>query len=212
MKQTLVILLIILNGCFAGQRIYSQQYSLIGSDICSDGTHSTHIGLSDSDPAKFYALYRDGKFLEVKSQNSEKKPNALDFGSYSESGKYTVIEFSRTNLDFNKPENGRKINGNVSINKLPVAYVPKKLEVRSGAPLNYQPKANVEGCTFKWTARLDAGAATGFKKSGAGMIADTILLQGQKPACVIYSITPYSPEYLGTCMGNIQELVVWIKP
>lgn len=212
MKQTLLMLLVTLGGCLAGQRIYSQQYSLIGTDICSDGSQSTHISLSDSDPALFYALYRDGQFLEVKSHNSGKTPNLLDFGSYSNPGKYTVIEFSRTNMDFKKPENGRKIKGSVSINSIPVIYVPKKLEVRSGSPLNCQPKASVEGCTFKWTTRLDAGTAAGFRKSGEGMITDTIVLKGTQPACVIYLITPYSPEYLGSCMGNSQELVVWIKP
>ena len=71
-KQTLAILLVIFVGSFTGQRIFSQEYLLIGSDICSDGSQSTHISLSDSDPANFYALYRDGQFLEVKSLNSEK--------------------------------------------------------------------------------------------------------------------------------------------
>jgi hypothetical protein len=212
MKQTLLMVVVILGGCFTGQRIYSQQYLLIGSDICSDGSQSTHIGLSDSDPAKFYALYRDSNFLEVKSHNTGKTPNVLEFGNYSEPGKYTVVEFPRTNTDFAKPEKGRKISGSVSINSLPVAYVPAKLDVRSGTPLNFQPKASVEGCTYKWTAYLKEGAATGFKKNGAGTITDTILLQGKQPACVIYLITPYSPEYLGSCMGNSKELVVWIKP
>lgn len=212
MKQTFTFLLVILCSCLSGQRIYSQHYSLIGSDICSDGSQSTHISLSDSDPAKFYALYRDSELFEVKKHNSKKTPNVLDFDSYSEPGKYTVVEFSGTNPDFEKPGNGRKISGSVSIYRLPFVYVPKKLEARSGSPLNYQPKASIDGCTFKWTTRLDAGTATGFRKNGTGMITDTIVLKGTQHACVIYLITPYSPEYLGSCMGNSQELVVWIKP
>jgi hypothetical protein len=213
MKQTLTILLFILGSSLLSQRIWSQQYKLIGADICSDGSQSTHISLSDSDPVKFYALYRDGRFLEVKSHKSGTTPNNIDFGNYSETGKYTVIEFSRENLDFEKPEKGRKISGSVSINSVPILYVPKKLEARSGSPLNCQPKASVNGCTYKWTARLDAGAATGFRKSGEGiMITDTLILQGKQTATVVYTITPYSPEYLGSCMGNSQELVVWIKP
>jgi hypothetical protein len=213
MKQTLAILLLILGSCLLSQISYSQQYTLIGTSICSDGSQSTHVGLSDSDPAKMYALYRDGHFIEVKSYNSGKKPNLLDFGNYSEPGKYTVVEFSGANPDFKKSENGRKISGSVSINRIPVLNVPKKFETTSGKPLNYQPKASVNGCTFKWTARLDAGAATGFKKNGSGiMITDTIVLQGKQPACVIYTLTPYSPEYLGSCVGNSQELVIWIKP
>jgi hypothetical protein len=213
MKQTLTILLFILGSCLLSQRIYSQQYKLIGSDICSDGTQSTHISLSDSDPLKFYALYRDGELTEVKKHNSKKTPNVLDFGNYSEPGKYTAVEFSGANPEFEKPEKGRKINGSVNINKVPVLYVAKKFETRSGSPLNYQPKASIEGCTFKWTARLDAGNATGFKKSGAGlMITDTIVVQGKQLASVVYTIIPYSPDHLGSCMGNNQELVVWIKP
>ena len=212
MKQTLLMVLVFLGGCLACQRIYSQQYTVVGTDICSDGTRTTHIGLSDSDPAKFYALYHDGEFLAVKRMNTKKTPNTLDFGSFSDAGKYTVVEFAKANPDFEKPESGKRINGSVSINAVPVLSVSKKLEVSSGNPLKYMPQANTPGCTYKWTTRLDAGKAKGFRERGEGMITDTIFVQGNQPACVVYLITPFSPEQLGSCMGKSQELVVWIKP
>ena len=204
--------LFLLTGLFTGRNLHAQEYLVTGTDLCTDGSQSTKIGLSDSDTGKIYTLYHDGKFIGLKSVNLGKAPNIIDFGSFQEPGKYTVVEFTRENLDFKHPEKGRKIRGTISINKLPVQYVPQKLEFKSGTPLNYQPRADIEGCTFKWTARLTKGKATGYKKSGEGMITDKPELQGTEPACVTYSITPISPAQLGSCMGNPLELVVWILP
>jgi hypothetical protein len=213
MKQTLLIFNLLLIILFFTHPSYSQEYKIIGSDICSDGSHSANISLSDSDPGKLYALYRDGELLEVRSVNTGKTPNLLAFGNYSDFGKYTVVEFNtQAGTDFKDPGNGRKIPGGISIYRQPEVYISKKIEVRSGTPVNFQPKGSMQGSIFRWTARLEKGKAEGYNKSGEGIINDKIELQGNEPACIIYAITPYGPDELGGCKGNTRELIVWINP
>jgi hypothetical protein len=213
MKQTLLIFYLILIIRFFTLPAYSQEYKIIGSDICSDGSQSANIILSDSDPGKLYALYRNGELLEVRSANTGKTPNLLAFGNYSDFGKYTVVEFNTTTgINFKDPANGRELPGSINIYKKPDVLISKKLEIRSGTPLNFQPRGTVNGSIFRWTARTDKGKAEGFSKTGEGIITDKINLLGADPACIIYAITPYGPDELGGCKGNTRELIVWVKP
>jgi hypothetical protein len=211
MISRVILIIFIVAGSIPGHGVHAQQYFLTGTDLCSNGAQSTSIGLSDSDPSKMYALYRDDQLLAVRTINTAKVPNPLDFGKFSETGKYTVVEFPEGNLDYRHPEKGRKINGMISINSIPVLDVPEKMEIKSGVQFSYQPHANIDGCRYKWTTRLESGKTTGYVKSGEGMIADKIVLTGNKPVRIIYLITPFSPGNLGSCMGNTCELTVWIR-
>jgi hypothetical protein len=211
MISRIILIIFIIAGIFPGHHLQAQQYFLTGTDLCSNGSQSTNIGLTDSDPAKMYAIYRDDQLLAVRTINTAKSPNPLDFGQFSEPGKYTVVEFTEGNPDYKHPEKGRSISGTISINSIPVLDVPEKMEIKSGDPYKYQPHANINGCRFKWTTRLESGKAGGYIKSGEGMIADKVVLTGNKPVCIIYLITPFSPANLGSCMGNTTELTVWIR-
>lgn len=208
----LISMILIIAGYAAGCDLHAQQHLITGTDLCSDGAQSTNIGLADSDPSKMYAIYRDGQFLAVRTINDSKSPNPLDFGAFSETGKYTIVEFSNDNADFRHPEKGRTIQGAISIYKKPVMEVPQKVEIKSGELFTFQPVADIRGCSFRWTARLKSGKAAGFKKSGEGMVSDSIVLHDSNPVSMSYLITPYSPEHLGTCTGNTVEMTVWIIP
>jgi hypothetical protein len=212
MLRGVVLTLVVAAGMFAGKGLTAQEIYVTGTDLCSDGTQSTRIGLNDSDPAKMYAIYRDGKFTGVRSVNTERKPNPLDFGEFSETGKYTVVEFPMANLDIHHPEKGRALKGSVTINRMPDVKLPDQLEVKSGQALNFTPRVTIEGCTFTWTSRPGSGKVTGNKKSGNGPLTDTLLLQEATAASVIYTITPVSPAHLGSCKGTPRELVVRILP
>jgi hypothetical protein len=213
MKQTLLIFYLILIIRIFTFPAYSQEYKIIGSDICSDGSQSANISLSDSDPGKLYALYRNGELLEVRSANTGKTPNLLAFSNYSDFGKYTVVEFKTTaGINFKDPGNGRELPGSLNIYKKPDVLISKKIEIRSGMSLSFQPHGTVNGTIFRWTAHIEKGQAEGFSKTGEGIITDKINLQGNEPACIIYAITPYGPDELGVCMGNARELIVWVKP
>jgi hypothetical protein len=63
-------------------------YSVLGSDICSDGTTSTEIRLSDSDLGVDYYVLLDGAPHDGPISGSG---NPLDLGNYSDPGQYTVV-------------------------------------------------------------------------------------------------------------------------
>ena len=212
MKRALLILLLLYFLSPRLQPLMAQKITLVGSNICSDGTQSVSIGLSDSDPKKVYALYRDDQMIQVRSINTETSPNPLNFGNMSQPGTYTVSEFAGGSNDYSKASSGKIIKGSVSIFGIPVLTVPKKLEIKSGSAISFQPKADKEGCIYNWTARIDKGKVKGFKKTGEGMITDKPELEGSEPACIIYSITPMRSSREGACVGNTVDLIVWIMP
>ena len=212
MKHTLLKFLFIVICCFTNLGIYCQQYSLIGTDICSDGSQTTTISLSGFDPQKMYAIYRDGKFIKAIYPETTEGKDRGTFGSFKNYGTYTAVEFLRSGNP-GDPESGKKINGSVTIFRKPKISLPEKLEIKSGNALKFQPQTDLEGCTFKWNAKLESGKAVGFHKTGQGLICDTLTLQNKNKdtaACIIYSITPISPGRLGSCTGQAVDLIVWI--
>jgi hypothetical protein len=209
MKQLLFILIFLVSLSLHGIELLAQQRSVVGSSICSDGNRTTTISVAAPDPQKIYSLFLDGGFIASRypTKTAESKP--IDFGSFKDFGTYTVVEFIKTGIP-DQPETGKKINGSVSIFREPKVLIPEKLKIKSGTPVNFQPHSDVPGCTFKWTAKLESGKATGFHKMGEGNISDTLTLVNNDSSCVIYLITPYSPESMGSCAGQPKELRILI--
>jgi hypothetical protein len=209
MKQGLLILILLFSISLHGVELLAQQRSVVGSSICSDGNQTTTISLAAPDPQKIYSLFLDGGFIASKYPTKTTDSKPIDFGSFKDFGTYTVVEFIKTGIP-DQPETGKKINGSVSIFRQPIVLVPDKVNIKSGKAVSVQPRADIAGCTIKWIAKLETGKLTGFQKMGEGNISDTLTLMNNDPACVIYSITAYSSEKMGSCAGQPKEFRVWI--
>jgi len=191
---------------------YGQSYQLTGADLCSDGSQSTTISLSDSDPAKYYALFRDNQLLAIQQCASGTSPNQILFGNFSEPGVYTAAEFNSFKSDVT-PSDGKAIAGQVRINRVPLIYITNKpLVAKSGERFLYQPISSIKESEFTWTAKVVEGKPAKFDKNGKGLIDLTFALTDGKPAKVIFSITPIAPSSSGGCMGDPGDLTVIINP
>ncbi len=198
--------LFVMSGANA-QNIY-----LTGTDICTDGTQSTEIGITDSDPAKHYALFRDGIQLMMFQQYSDQDTNPITFGTFSEPGIYRVYQFERHGSNMN-PNDGIAIGDQVHIKPMPVMFIPDEpITTQSGNTFNYEPKADIRDATFTWTATVAGGKVKKFNNRGRGDISMKLELDGDKPSQVVFSITPIAPDHLGGCMGHTRDLIVNIEP
>ncbi len=191
----------------------AQSIYLTGTDICTDGTQSTEIGITDSDPDAFYALFRDGERISLRQHNSGTTPNPISFGEFAHPGFYTVVEFSDYTKDLKNPNDGIQIAGHVHIKQIPELFIQREpLVVKSGEVFKYEPKADLNNTSFIWTASVDKGKVVKFDDRGKGTIEMKFTLKDEKTAQVVFSITPVAPDDLGGCIGKSQELVVFISP
>lgn len=203
--------LIILSG--SGIKLSGQNVRLIGTDICSDGYNSsTLLTLTNTNPDKIYALFRDGQHLSARQYNPGTASAALDLGEYSEPGVYIVVEFEQS--AFNQkhdPQQGSKVPGQVTISREPEIFIrkqDKEREIASGALFNYTPEADMDDVDFYWEASVTRGELTDFEKEGSGDISLTPKLAGADPAEIMFSVTPVAPDYKGGCTGRTIQLKV----
>jgi hypothetical protein len=188
-----------------------QIVDITGTDICADGVQSTSVGVSGVKSGAFYALYRNNELVQVRNLASNSKDQSLSYGIFKEIGVYTVAAFEKPVADF-PVKSGNPVKGSVKISAIPVLVKPDTLKIKSGEAVNYMPKADIEGTTFSWTANIKYGTATGFSKKGSEAIDDLIKLGDGSPACIVYTITPYSSPYSGSCMGATRDLIVIVNP
>lgn len=198
--------------CTLSGQVFSQNITLIGSDICTDGTISTEIGLSDTDPNAFYALFCNEQRVSLRQLNSGRKPNPISFGEFAQPGVYTVVQFSANSNDFKNPANGKLISGKIHIKPIPKIFLQDKpIQVKSGEIFSYTPKSDINDANFIWSATVAEGKLKRFDANGKGHIALPLINTGDKPAKVLFSITPVAPDYLGGCTGTVQQLIVLIE-
>jgi hypothetical protein len=188
-----------------------QIVEITGTNICADGTQSTLIGISGIKSGTFYALYRNNELVQVRSLAVNSSEQSLSYGTFKEIGVYTASAFDKPVADF-PAKSGNPVKGTVKISAIPVLVKPDTLKIKSGEAVNYIPKADIEGTTFSWTANLKYGMAAGFSKKGSEAIDDLIKLGDGSPACIVYTITPYSSPYSGSCMGTTRDLIVIVNP
>lgn len=207
MKRTIALLttLLILTGISV-----KGQYSIIGSNICADGNQTTRITLTDYGPSNLYALFKDGQLMEAKQM--AKDAGSLYFSNVQEVGEYKVYEFSSNNASSLDPANGNELGGSVSVYPVPYLEQPNPITLKSGASLNFMPKANIPGTTVNWFAKKVSGQVEGFTKNGNGPVEDTLTNKGTVKACIIYTLFPQGPAEKGGCQGEAIELKVWVLP
>ncbi len=101
----------------------------------------------------------------------------------------------------------------VQMNPFPILTTPQPIAICSGNSVNFHPKSNVGGTTYKWTASVTSGTVTGFSPSGSGNINDVLSLPAGSitQAKVTYKITPYGPAP-SSCPGAPKNLVVTVYP
>ncbi|MCX6276981.1 MAG: hypothetical protein NT004_02645 [Bacteroidetes bacterium] len=191
--------------------IFAQVGDLTGSDICGDGRQTTSIGISGADAGKYYALYRNDKLFQVRQSNVEEKDNVLSFGNFKETGYYTAVAFENPVKGF-PSRRGKPVNGKITIYPVPTLIMGDTLKIKSGETIHYVPRADLQGTVFTWSAFLKYGKASGFSKTGSSTIGDTIQVEDDRPACIIYSITPHGADHIVSCNGDARDLVVIIRP
>ena len=140
------LMLIMTLFWFVSMGIYAQVGEMTGSDICGDGHQTTTIGVSGIDPAKYYALYHDGEMLQVRQSSIESKDQGLTFGTFKETGSYTVVVFDNVVKGF-PPKLGKPVKRKITISKMPVLFMGDTLKIKSGEVLNYIPRADLQGAT-----------------------------------------------------------------
>jgi hypothetical protein len=209
LKKTIFLMLIL--SCGVGFNVLAQVEDLMGSDICADGQQSTTIGIAGSSEKKYYALYRNDELFQVRQSGVTGKNQMLSFGTFKEVGTYTAASFEEVKEGF-PAKLGTPVKGKITISPVPVMYMGDTLKIKSGDIFNYAPRADLPGTTFTWTTSVVKGKVSGLGKKGNNAINDTILLNDNNNACIIYSITPHSPDQFGSCSGLTRDLVVIIKP
>jgi hypothetical protein len=210
LKSKLIIFFLLL---IIANVVWSQNIRLTGTDICSDGTLTTEIRLSDADPDAFYALFCDEQRLSLRQISSGIKPNPINFGEFSQPGVYTVVQYPNNSNDMNNPNKGTLISGKVHIKPVPKIFIPNEpMQVKSGETFIYRPKADMSDATFTWTASVAEGKLKKFETNGNGNIALNFEIIGEKSAKVIFSITPVAPDFKGGCMGTTHDLTLWVLP
>ena len=192
-------------------QIYAQTGELTGSVICGDGVQKTDIGITGIDPHVYYVLYHNGEMVQMRKSAGAGSDKSMTFGTFKDGGEYTAVGFTRV-VDGFPPKMGKAVKGKIRISTVPVLMIGDTLRIKSGEALSYQPKADLSDATFSWSATLKSGKVAGFVKKGDQTIHDVIRLQDNSPACLVYSITPYSAQHSGSCMGTTRELFVIIKP
>jgi hypothetical protein len=191
-----------------GQNIY-----LTGTDICTDGTQSTEIGITDAKPDVYYALFRDGERISLRQLNSEASPNPISFGDFSQPGKYTVIEYDDYNSDLRSPNEGRQVTGQINIKPMPVLLIKDDpIIIKSGETFSYEPRADLKDVLFTWTAGVVEGKIKKIDDRGKGEISVMLEVIDEKPAKVIFSITPVAEDHIGGCIGSTRDLIINIEP
>ena len=194
-----------------GIGIYAQVGELTGSNICNDGRQTTNIGISGFDPGKYYALYRNDEMLQVRQSSVEVKDQGFTFGTFKETGSYMAVAFDHVVKGF-PARLGKPVKGKITISPVPVLFMGDTLKIKSGEVLNYAPRADVQEASFTWSAYVKSGNASGYHKQGSGAIHDTLRAAGDRPACVIYAITPHSADHIVSCNGDPRDLVIVIRP
>lgn len=178
------------------------QFSIIGENVCTDGSQTTEIGLSDSRGGVFYVLFRNNKSVSfVSRQNS----GIITFGKFSEPGIYEVVEIEKLQSAHPSKSEGALQKGRVIIEEMPRLINVKPIEIISGDRLSFIPNTSVPGSRVKWTCKLASGQVTGFSKSGEGAIIDQLVLKNEAEAELVYMLTPISP---GSCFGKTVELKI----
>jgi hypothetical protein len=207
-KATVTLILVLFSISWAN----AQSIFLTGTDICTDGTQSTEIGITDSDPTKHYALFRDGLQLMMFQQHSDQETNPITFGTFSEPGIYRVFQFDRHGSNMN-PNNGIAIGEKIHIKPMPVLLVSDEpITTQSGMFFTYEPKSDIRDASYSWTATVTRGKMKKFTDRGRGDINQKLELEGEKPAQIVFSITPVAPDHLGGCMGDTSDIIVNIEP
>ena len=205
------ILLILVSTCCVGSNIFAQTGELMGSDICADGLQSTNIGIAGADPQKYYALYRNNELYQVRQSGIAGKDQMLNFGIFKEVGAYTAVAFDDVQAGF-PAKQGTALKGKITISPVPVIFMGDTLKIKSGELLTYLPRADLSGTTFTWTTNVKSGKVSGVSKKGNNAINDAIQLLSGGKACIIYSITPYSPGQFSNCSGESRDLIVVVSP
>lgn len=202
----LVLLFFLINGVLP-----AQETVLDGQDICSDGSLTSRIVIKGMDPDKYYALYLDSKLLQMRKSADPSQVNSMVFGDYKEPGVYTAAAFDKVVTGF--PENqGAAVKGRVVISETPVVFGTDTLRIRSGQAVNLLPKASLPDTEFSWISVIGKGMVSGITKKGNGAVRDVLTVQGNTPAMVIYTITPYRNLNGNTCTGSSRDFVVLISP
>ena len=209
-----LVVLMLVSGMGTG--LAAQDTRLIGTDICSDGhNNSTVISLMDLRPDKIYSLFRDGQYLSSRQYNPGTTRATLELGEYSEPGIYTVVEFDQSAFNQkNDPHQGRNVPGQVTISREPELLIRKQhkeTQITSGSLFNYMPEADMDDVEFIWTASVTQGKVKEFEKEGRNDISLTLELADDKPAVVVFRITPIAPQNMGACAGQTAEITVWVK-
>lgn len=192
--------------------VKAQDIQLTGGNLCSNGQNGTTIGITDSDPSKYYALFHDGKRIAIQQYDSGITPNPITFGHFTEPGVYTIKQFD----DFvsqNTSVRGKAISGQIHIYATPVVYLKQDtLETQSGKLFSFQPQSSMNDADFMWTASIKEGKLKKFNSNGKGMIELTLELLEAQATQVVFSITPIAPASKGGCMGSPRELTLWVNP
>lgn len=209
MKALLISCTLYLFSIYAtnGQAIH-----LTGTDICSAGSNSTSIGLTNADTAKYYALYHNGVQQVICKFKIEGKIKAILFGDYSQPGIYSAIQFDHFD-SIPDPKYGKTIPGEVKIKQSPIISIPSEIvEIHSGDFFNYLPQTNMSNVEIIWTATLLEGKLTKFYEKGRGTIMLPFDLQGNQPAIIKFSFMPVAPEASGSCVGTIRKVTLRVLP
>ncbi|SMC71516.1 PKD domain-containing protein [Pedobacter nyackensis] len=94
---------------------------------------------------------------------------------------------------------------NISTNPIP----SRSQEICSGDPATFTPSSFVTESTFRWTAAVTSGTATGFSASGTGNINNNITNNSTtQPAVVEYTIIPEA----NGCDGEVFKFIVTVNP
>jgi hypothetical protein len=191
--------------------LYGQVGEISGFDLCSNGMQTTSIGVTGIDPGFYYVLFRNSELVQVRRTNAESAERVLSFGSFKDIGTYSVVAFDKVVEGF-PPKSGKPVKGKITIAQAPVLFMGDTLRIKSGEVLHYVPKADLQGATFTWSAFVKYGKAVGYSKTGSYSIDDTLLVEGDGPACIVYSITPHGADPIVSCQGEPRDLVVKIRP
>ena len=172
---------------------------------------STNIGISGADPAKYYALYQDNKMIQVRRANGEGNDHVFSFGVFKNVGSYSAVAFDKV-VDGFPARLGKPVNGKITISPVPVLFMRDTLKIKSGKLLHYVPHADLQGTTYTWSAYVKYGKVSGYRKKGDNAIDDTLRVEGDSAACIVYSITPHGGDHIISCDGDTRDLVVIVRP
>lgn len=96
----------------------------------------------------------------------------------------------------------------ITVNPAP-HYADEKVEICSGEVLDFTPKNHISGSRYSWTVNpLSTVSGSLDQVNSQNSLIQTLVNNGDVPAKVIYTLTPY----LGDCPGEPFTLTVTVQP